>query len=196
MMNSGGEPVTNWAPIVGRWDLSASDTITYLPPPESQRQPFGLCVSNVRFAEGESSVTVSFPDEKGIATKGVGQLLFGYRSPNDEYLTVGLGGYGAAYVVSLFDVHGWQQTAIAGSQENLLPNHPYKLVARVAGQRVTLEVDAVRVLEHVLTTPLLPGQLGLFAWGECRTEFRNTSVVTQPGKLFIIMEFSDRYEQI
>jgi hypothetical protein len=52
-------------------------------------------------------------------------------------------------------------------------------------------VDSVRVLEHVLKTPLPRGQFGLFAWGTTSVEFTNTSVNQAPGTEASIAKLSD-----
>jgi len=171
--------------------------VTFQKIQQGQTQPLGLCVSNVQFAEGEARISVTFQGEKLISDVDSGRLLLGYRSPHDEYLSVGLVGYGAAYVISRFDPsQGWLPTAIAGSHDNLLPNRTYQLAIRVIGQRIVLEVDSVRVLEHVLAAPLQTGQLGLFTWGNRKIEFGKPTVAQEPGTVFVIMDFSDHYQEI
>jgi hypothetical protein len=49
------------------------------------------------------------------------------------------------------------------------------------GRRVTLEVDGVQVLEHN-DTAAPQGQLGLYAWGRSRVEFRAASVTEDAGQ--------------
>jgi hypothetical protein len=64
------------------------------------------------------------------------------------------------------------------------------------GQKLLLEVDDIQVLEHVLDTPTPQGQLGLFAWGTGRVEFKNASVRTEPGTAFVVIQFSDPYQTL
>jgi hypothetical protein len=59
-----------------------------------------------------------------------------------------------------------------------------------------LDVDNIQVLEHVLDTPMPQGQLGLFAWGKGRVEFKNPSVRIEPGTAFVVMQFSDPYQTL
>ena len=59
-----------------------------------------------------------------------------------------------------------------------------------------VEVDGIRVLDHVLEAPLPNGQLGLFAWGSEPIGFSNVSVNEEPGKVFVVMKFSDPYHEL
>jgi len=189
--------IANWAAIIGVWDFSDGRRL-YRSPDEMLGQPqfpYGICISNVRFSEGTARATVRFPEGNNVSAEG--RLLFGYRSPTDPYLTAGLGGHDRAYTIYLFEpTFGWRALAFAGSQKNLISDHPYKLSVRVLGQRITLEVDSVQVLEHILETPLPQGQFGLFAWGRTSIEFTNTSVSEEPGTVFVVMQFSDPYHDL
>lgn len=197
--NGKGHVVTEWAPLVGRWSFE-SRAAHYLGPQTNQvaMRPFGICVSNVRFSEGEASASIRLPIAVTNFSEDVSAyLMFGYRSPSDEYLAVGLAGYRSAYTVSRFDpTFGWRAVAVAGSKENLAPEHPYRVRVRVRGQSVMLEVDGIRVLDHVLETPLPNGQLGLFAWGNEPIQFTDVSVSEEPGKVFVVMQFSEPYHEL
>ena len=192
------EQITKWAPLLGRWEV-AERKLTYLGPQESQPiHPFGVCVSNVQFSEGEAKLAVQLPDKfGGIADEASGRLLLGYRSLDRPYLLVGLGGFDRAYTITQFEPgRGWRPLAAAGSWQNLLPSHAYELSVRVRGQRVFLDANGVRVLEHVLDAPLPEGQLGVATWGNHRIEFFDVSVRPQPGTAFVIMQFSDIYQEL
>jgi hypothetical protein len=187
-------PVTNWAPIVGLWDFD-NGRATYNAPQEGQHPPFyGLCVSDARFTEGKAWAT--FRQASGSVD---GRLLLGYQSPTSDYYLVGLGGYGNVYNIVHFSPSiGWRVVAVAGAQQNLHPGRSYKIAVRIRGQRITLEIDGVRVLEHVLDAPLPSGQLGLFAWGEQGgAEFSDVSVRDEPGTAFVVMQLSDgRFQEL
>jgi hypothetical protein len=178
--------VSNWAAILGRWRFDDGGRAVY-DGPQKPEWPFGICVSNVRFSEGEARVTVQ--QNSGSVD---GRLLLGYRSPTVDYFAIGLGGYGNAYTMTHFNAAiGWRNIASAGRTDNLVAGRPYELCVRVHGQRIALEVDGVRVLEHLLEAPLPYGQLGLFAWGELGgTEFTKMSVRKNPPEVFVVMQFS------
>ena len=118
--NGKGQAVTAWAPLIGRWSFE-SLVARYLGPQTDQAplvHSFGICVSNVRFSEGEASASIRLPMEVTSPTEDVSAyLIFGYRSPSDDYLAVGLAGYRSAYTVSRFDpTFGWRAIATAGSK--------------------------------------------------------------------------------
>lgn len=189
-------PITKWAPIFGRWEINDGSVI-YRAPQDGQR-PFGMCVSDARFTEGEASVTLL--QESGEID---GRLMLGYQSPTSEYYTVGLGGHGSAYNIVHFGLStGWRQIAAAGSVQNLHSGRSYKIAVWIKGQRITLQVDGVRVLEHELNAPLPSGQLGLFAWGENGgAKFTDVSVRDEWGTAFVVMQladgrFQELYEQV
>src|SRR5205823_13194944 len=128
-----------------------------------------------RFSEGDAKVIIQLPKvADSAAITGSGRILLGYRSMNNPYITAGLGGYGHAYNITQFDrIQGQRAVAFAGSDENLLAERPYEILVRARGQRLTLEVDSVQVLDHVLDIPLPQGQLGLFTSGVDIVEFKN-----------------------
>src|SRR4051812_31031965 len=97
-----------WAPIVGRWDI-AEDRFSYNATTPALQRPFGILISNNRFSEGTFDITIELTTQSEDTS---GRILLGYRSPEEVYYTVGLGGYGAAYVISRFDhVTGWSRLA-------------------------------------------------------------------------------------
>ena len=166
--------ITKWAAHVGIWDFSNGRCV--YKSPEKPEWPYGICVSSVCFSEGTARATVRFAELRS-AVEASGRLLFGWRSPDDPYLSVGLGGHDRAYCVYRFDpADGWAPVVLRTSRQNLIANHTYELSIRVQGQRVQLEVDSVQVINHLLSTPMPHGRLGLFAWGTTSVEFASISV--------------------
>jgi hypothetical protein len=118
---------------------------------------------------------------------------------NTTLLALAVGSHGRAYSIDHFiSGVGWRQVAAAGTVQNLHAGHPYKIAVRIKGQRIGLEVDDVRVLEHLLEAPLPSGQLGLYAWGEQGgAEFTDVSVHEEPGTAFVVMQLSDgRFQEL
>lgn len=168
---SGNDRVTKWAAIVGNWHFDATGSATYIKPQPSQR-PFGLCICNTRFSEG----TISFHLQSLGDVDG--RIVLGYRSPSDDYFAIGLGGYGKSYTLTHFSlVGGWREIKGVGHISNLAAGKTYRLTVKVVGNRVSLEVDDVLVLEHDLPAPVPLGQVGLFAWGDQgRSTFSDVSI--------------------
>ena len=91
---------------------------------------------------------------------------------------------------------GWRSLAAAGTSENLSSDVWYQVRAALTGQRVSLTVDEVRVMDHQLEKPLTGGQAGLFTWGDSTVEFADFSVDRRPGTVFVVMQFSEPYKQL
>jgi Putative serine esterase (DUF676) len=169
--------ITQCAPVVGQWDLTATGQFTYRKA-EVGNRPFGMCVSNVRLSDG--IIEFEFQQPHGIID---GRVVIGYKSPQDEYLAIGLGGYGNAYSITHFDqITGWKRVAAAGSGQILTNKKPYKVLVRITGRNLKLEVDGVQVLECDLESDPPFGQVGLFAWGNVGgAQFSNLTVTRQPS---------------
>jgi hypothetical protein len=148
------------------------------------------CVEQT-FLGGEARVTVQRIDGEGLID---GRIVFGYRSEKHEYFTVGLHSEGKAYqIVHYNPVIGWYPLAQAGLAENLAVGRQIALRVLVRGQRVSLEVDGVRVLEYLLPVPLPYGQLGLYSWLRQGGSFKFTDFSapqTAKGDAFVVMQFS------
>ena len=185
---------STWAPIVGRWTVD-DQVVVYEGPQEGTGHPFGICLSNLRFTEGTINVTVVLSQD---AQDTAGRVLFGYRSLSESYWTAGLGGYGSAYVLSEFDPSfGWRAISPPlGSDSNLNFGKNYRVEVKLAGQRVYLTIDDVRVLEHVLDQPVTSGQVGLYAWGNGQVRFSRMAVSQLPPRVFVVMQFSEPYKQL
>src|SRR5260370_14234646 len=108
-MSEGHQDITNWAAVVGVWDFPNGSPVYRSPDemrPDGSRDvwqsqfPHGICVSNVRFSEGTAHATIRCPKaDNALNVEVDGRLLFGYRTPVDAYVTVGLGGHGYSYNV-------------------------------------------------------------------------------------------------
>jgi hypothetical protein len=110
-----------------------------------------------------------------------------------EYFTIGLHSEGKAYQIVHYNPSiGWYPLAQAGLAENLAVARPITLRVLVRGQRISLEVDGVRVLEHVLPMPLPNGQLGLYSWLRQSGRFEFTDFFARAGRgdAFVVMQFS------
>jgi len=187
---SGGGATRSWAPITGRWSVE-SETIRYLGPEPDSRFPYGICLTNAYLTDGTVRARVR------LSERTEGKILLGYRSPTERYLMAGLGGWERAYTLGEFEpAFGGRRLAVAGAAEHLAPGRSYAVQVDITGQRIALSVDDVRVLEHVLPRPLISSQVGLFAWGEHPVEFGSFALNSRPGTVFVVMQFSEPYQQL
>jgi hypothetical protein len=185
---------TNWAAIVGRWSFSGEDA-SYLGPDDDlpDRVPsYGICITNYQLTEGKVSCRVKLDE-----STSEGRFLIGYRSLDERYIMAGIGGWKRAYTVGEREpTLGWVALAGVGNAVNLTPDQWYTQTVELNGQRLRVSVDNVPVLQYVLDKPLINGQVGLFAVGGGRIEFKNFTVEKNKGKVFVVMQFSETYQQI
>jgi hypothetical protein len=66
----------------------------------------------------------------------------------------------------------------------------------VAGQRLRISVDGMPVLQHVLDRPVAKWPAGIFAFGKSKIEFENFIVERRPGRVFVVMQFSEPYQHL
>jgi hypothetical protein len=111
--------IRKWVPIYGVWDISEDNAVYREPHPGLLSHiKLGLCISGFTFQGGRAAVTVTLPrTESGdILPDTAGQLLFGWRSPNEEYFAIGLGGHGAAFALTRYEPNqGWIPLAVVGT---------------------------------------------------------------------------------
>ena len=114
---------------------------------------------------------------------------------------MGLGDFGtppkSSFIISEFRPNfGWRGTNVAGNAANLERDRPYPAEVRVTGQRVTLTVDGIKVLDHILDAPLAGEQVGLFAWGTDRVDFTDVVVEPEAPLAFVAMPFSEPFTHL
>jgi hypothetical protein len=81
-----------------------------------------------------------------------------------------------------------------GNVHNLRYNKDYQLEVTQKGQRISLDVDGVPVLEHVLPSPLLGNQLGLYAMSRAPVLFKEFAVQRRAPNAFVAMQFGEPYD--
>lgn len=187
------EHINRLVPTVGKWDLSAPERPVYQAPQAEFNRPFGVCVSDVHFVEGEARVTVKLPNFKKDSDAS-GRFLIGYKAPDADYLLVGFGGSQFAYTLYQYESgRGWQPIVRCGDADNIVPDKSYDISVHVKGQRLAFKENDVTVFEHLLKSPLPVGQLGLFTWGSEPVEFANFCVRQDRGSAFVIMQLTEPY---
>lgn len=183
--------LNRWVPTVGKWEFKEGFANYIGPNLAKYPQPFGIALGEEGFRKGSIKTKICF--DKNI--KGpAGRIIVGYNPATSEYFTVGLGGHGYAYVISEFRPDkGWIGLKLKGDQENLSQGTEYEIEVRLEGQKVGLRVDGIKVVEHFLPQPLTGDQIGLFAWGENKIQFKETKVTKERPTAFVIMKLDKPY---
>ena len=191
-------------PMQGRWQFKGN-AATYKGTDE-RGAPDGLCLWPNRFRSGiaEFRVTIGGPDNAiqsrsadHVSDDAAARFVIGYNATTENYCTIGLGGYGAAFVVTQFiPGQGWRPLQTRGVASQLRPGHPYELRVEVTGQHVALVVDGVRVIETALPVPLTGDQAGLFTWGKAEVRFEDFSLQDSQPQIFVVMQFGEPYDSL
>ncbi|HMD49076.1 MAG TPA: hypothetical protein VKG79_08255, partial [Bryobacteraceae bacterium] len=191
---------TRWAAATGLWEFHG-DSASYTGPSSSEGfPPYGLALTNWSVTDGTVRVRVKFselePKEqiKGHISAG---LVLGFQSERSRYVIVQLGAYGSAYSIGEY-LPGvtWQGIENVGSARNLKPNIEYQIEVRQTGQEIRMVVDGVPVIERILNQPLSGTQLGLFAWGKERVDFRELVVNATKPQVFVAMQFGQPFDTL
>ena len=91
---------------------------------------------------------------------------------------------------------GWVNRKGAGLIPNLRYDKLYQLEVVQKGQRISLIVDGVPVLEHVLPSPPPGNQLGLYAMSKSPVLFQDFSVQRRARNAFVAMQFGEPYDTL
>ncbi len=176
--------------IAGRWRIDGANA-TYLGPDERE-EPIGICLAPTRFRSGTLAVHTTLTSSDGVA-----RVIIGYNAATGSYYSIGIGGSGYAYLINEFiPGRGWLPVQARGSVSQVRTGSPYRLEVEVSGQRVSLSVDGVRVLEDALPSPLQGDQVGLFAGGTAEVAFENFQVSGNEPRIFVVMQFRAPYDSL
>lgn len=190
--------VTRWAALNGDWDLSETNA-RFKPPvsPPANVTPLGLAICDERFRDGLIRVSMRFEGDDGSLKGGSAGIVLGYHAESGGYLVAGLGAFDAAYCIWEFvPTLGWVPRRTAGTIHNLQCNRDYDLRVTQKGQRISLVVDDVPVLEHLLASPLPGNQLGIYAMCQAPVVFNAYAVQRRAPMAFVAMQFGDPYDKI
>ena len=185
----------NWAPISGQWKIKAKK-IEYLGP-DDPNTPVGVAISTARVRNGQISVRICLNN----SDQNSGRILLGYHTVTGAYYSVGLAGYGYAYVIDEFiPGQGWRSVISKGSKKQLEAKRNYEMQVGIHGQSVSLNIDGIRIMDYTLPSPLGGGQAGLFAWGPGPVSFENFDWSGDIARSFIVMPlsppFNDLYKEV
>ena len=157
----------------------------------------GLAICDERFRDGIIRTKVRVEGQDGAMRDGSAGIVLGYNMETEGYLIAGLGAFDQAYCIwEYMPATGWLPRKAAGAVQNLRVNRDYQVEATQKGQRITLVVDGVPVLEHVLPSPLPGNQLGLFTMTDSSVVFQDFEVCRRQPTAFVAMQFGEPYDTI
>jgi hypothetical protein len=188
-------PITRWAALTGNWNF-ADRTARYDGP--SAPGGYGLAICDERFRDGLVRVNIRLEGQEGPLKAESAGIVLGYHSESGGYLVAGLGAFELAYSIWEFvPAAGWFNRRGAGLNRNLRYNQDYQVEVAQKGQRISLVVDGVPVLEHVLPSPPPGNQLGLYSMSDSTpVVFQHFAVQNTAPVAFVAMQFGEPYDTI
>lgn len=183
--------LTSWVQMAGRWQLEGP-TATYLSPDPKLSMKYAFVLGAVRFHRGTITAKVTLREGCDAA-----RILFGYDPSSGAYYTVGLGGYGRAYVLTEYIPNlAWNALKVEGTKDNLVLDTPYDLKIWLKGQSISLSVNGVEVFRDRLASPPAGDQIGLFAWGDGSATFEQVIATPIHPRAFVVMQFGNMFDSI
>jgi len=192
MPRSKAVPSRRFVQIDGHWKFDGMRA-TFVEPTD-RRNPVGLCLFPTAFRTGTASAKARFAQS---VENAAARIVIGYSAATGGYLSIGLGGYGVAYVIDSFTPgQGWRALATRGSLSQIVPAQTYDLQVDIVGQQISLSIDQVQVLEITVPAPLQGNQTGLFAWGPNQIEFSDFRIDGAKPRVFVVMQFGPPYDDL
>jgi hypothetical protein len=189
--------VTRWAPIQGIW--TTADRTVHFSGPGATPLPgaHGLAICDERFRDGVIRVGIRFEASTNPMKGDAAGIVLGYHAESGSYLVAGLGAFDQAYSIWEFlPTAGWVNRRAVGLIENLRSGQDYQVEVALKGQRLALMVDSVPVIEHLLASPPLGNQLGLYAMSRAPVRFQDFAVQRKAPTAFVAMQFGEPYDTL
>jgi Nucleoside 2-deoxyribosyltransferase len=146
-----------------------------------------LAPSSLKFKRGELATTIRIaPDERDAQARIV---LAGDGEGN--YVSAGVGGHGACYVVEAFESRYGHQRPLALTGVPDIWAEEVRLTVHVSSRHLTIEIGETEVLTTTMPRALQANdQIGLFAWSEAPVVFEKFAVRSRPPQVFVALPFS------
>lgn len=124
-----------------------------------------------------------------------GFILY-YEPQTRAFAMAGFGVAGQLCSILTWAGSKWTNHAGIGASSQIIPNRSYKFKVTVVGSSATMTVDNVNVLGTTLPYSLPRGQTGIWCVGENDILIKNYKVSRQPGKVFVVMQFTPPYNEL
>ena len=124
------------------------------------------------------------------------EFILYYDPSTKGFISAGLGGNGSfcsirSYTGDKFVIH-----SAIGLHEDIKPRESYKIKIEVIGSRANIKVNGIEIIRTNLPTPIPLGQAGIWCLGKGNIKIRNYKVNNEKGKVFVVMQFTDKYNEL
>lgn len=190
---------TNWIALNGEINW-VSGELELLPPQKSgessdmaNNQSWVSARCADVFKEGEIHFQVHRPGSNNVF-----RVSFGHTS-GDNRIDIGIGSQkgGASYVFAIQKRGGeWETIASSGWNQKTLFNQWVDLKIKIFGSKVTMLVNGVEVINSHSPVPIQSGQVTVVAQGPGTTKIKDWSLASKQQTAFIVMQFSESYNEL
>ena len=190
-----------WIVIDGKFDFPGAQLVfkgEEVPFTDNQGRPqignlLGLAMNDQHFAGGEISATIEFA---AISEANTCELVLYFDPALRLVVSAGLGGLQYAYFIRRFGPNGLTLHAHSGQKSSLVPKKKYEVTVTLRGSHVRLSVDGVHVLATTLPFSIPPSQTGIQCFDRADIKITNFKVSTRPGQAFVVMQYSNPFNEI
>lgn len=202
MQGKAGERMAiNWAPILGECEHPTDDKLIFkggmveFPPGEGKMAPLiGNFLTNQKFSGGTITAEIEF-DDVDVETGPACSIIFYYNLATSSFTTAGLGGV-YLYHIDEFAGNRWTTYALSGDPKNLKPKRNYIVKISIIGSYITLNVDGVDVLSHILPVTLPQTQVGIWCRSKSNITITNYKVRSEKPRAFVVMQFTPPFNEL
>lgn len=160
-------------------------------------------LSNDKFTGGTISAKITF--EKLTSRAGAG-LTIARHPGTDAHLTVVLGNGGFCGLrfwvppnqqrTAPGSLTGWNAVRHVGDESSLEAGRTYELAVTLQGSRVTIELDAVKLIETNLQENIVRFAAGAWFFSKSNIVMNDIKITSAKMQAFVVMEFSKQFDDL
>ncbi|MGD0627501.1 MAG: hypothetical protein ABSB32_22720 [Thermodesulfobacteriota bacterium] len=184
-----------WAPILGELEQKDQTLIFKGGTTDFEGRPqiaIGNFLSDQMFSGGKILADVQFD---AVDEYSACDIILFYEPSTRFFVTAGIGAVGSLYTIRHFR-NQWVIHGQVGERKNLVAKRKYHLEVIVIGSNVSLRVEGIVVLSLCLPYQVPQSQVGVWCMSKSNIFISNYKVSTERPKAFVVMQFSEPYNEL
>ena len=182
----------NWLVTIGKAKIE-DNQIIYMPE-KGKRQDgteynyTAIVSSDIEFENGTIKFSVETKDKLALA-----QVVL---ASDKGDINIGMNTMGVLYGITKYDKDNqrWENPEGAGFYETYIPENIYNYKVEINGSVLTLFVNDIKIAETI--QEIKRGQIKFYMSGETEIVISDIEVITKKAKAFIVMQFTEEYNQL
>lgn len=183
----------NWLVTTGNAKLE-NGKIMYIPQKGKREDGtefnyIAIISSNIEFENGKINFSIQTADKLALA-----QVVL--ASERGGSINIGMNAMGLLFGITKYDKENqrYENPEGAGYYETYVPQNIYNYSVEVNGSVITLSVNGIKIAESI--QDVKKGQVKFYLSGESEIVVSNIEVITKKPKAFIVMQFTEEYNQL